>query len=131
MDLLGPDYASKADRTLLMLQRHETHPTSVADLFGKRFVAAVETGEGRRLNEPLVKELTGGDRITARRMREDFWQFDPSHKIWLATNHRPVIRGTDEGIWRRLKLIPFTVQFPQDNRMPVSVMSSARKRVAY
>jgi putative DNA primase/helicase len=62
----------------------------------------------------MVKELTGGDRIRARRMREDFWEFTPTHTLVMATNHKPAIRGTDNGIWRRLKLVPFTVALSDD-----------------
>src|SRR5262249_6460240 len=92
-----------------------------ASLFGKRLVVAVETGEGARLNEPLIEELTGSDKITARRMRENFWTFDPTHKVMLCTNHTPVVRGTDHALWRRLKLIPFSVVTPdheQDKALP-------------
>jgi putative DNA primase/helicase len=88
----------------------------MASLHGKRFVAAIETSEGARLDEARVKELTGGDTITARRMREDFWTFRPTHKLALVTNHKPTIRGTDHAIWRRLRLIPFTVCFPEDKQ---------------
>jgi putative DNA primase/helicase len=89
LGLLGPDYAMKAPPNFLMLRSHEAHPTELADLHGKRLVAAIETGEGIRINEVLAKELTGKDPIRARRMREDFWEFLPTHKPWLATNHRP------------------------------------------
>ncbi len=65
--------------------------------------------------ESFIKEMTGGDPLKARRMREDFWQFLPTHKIWLAANHKPVIRGQDFGIWRRVKLIPFNVRFEGKN----------------
>ncbi|MBL8828896.1 MAG: hypothetical protein JNM18_18090 [Planctomycetaceae bacterium] len=111
MEVIGEAYAMKADRSLLMASRTDQHPTNIASLYGKRLAAAIETESGRRLNESLVKELTGGDVLTARRMREDFWSFKPTHTIWLATNHRPVIRGDDNGIWRRLRLIPFNVNF--------------------
>lgn len=114
MGMLGPDYAMKAPPDLLLMRRQESHPTERASLYGKRLVVAIETGESRRLNEELVKELTGSDPITARRMREDFWTFDPTHKVWLATNHRPTIQGTDHGIWRRLQLVPFTTTIPDD-----------------
>jgi putative DNA primase/helicase len=107
--VFGLDFAMKANYDLLMAKSTETHPTDKADLFGKRLVVAIETEAGRRLNETMVKELTGGDRIRARRMREDFWEFSPTHTLIMATNHQPMIRGTDKGIWRRLKLIPFTV----------------------
>lgn len=117
--LLGEDYAIKAPHDLLMTKRGE-HPTERADLLGKRLVVCVETDGGRRLAESLVKELTGNDTIRARRMREDFWQFRPTHKIILATNHRPEIRGTDTGIWRRLRLVPFDVSFlgQEDRDLP-------------
>lgn len=123
LTLLGP-YAMKATAELLMVSKSDRHPTERADLFGKRFVAAIETAEGGRLNEVFVKEATGGDPIRARRMREDFWQFDPTHKIFLATNHKPVIRGTDYAIWRRIKLVPFTVAIPdaeQDKQLPAKL----------
>jgi P4 family phage/plasmid primase-like protien len=116
LDAMGPDYAMKAMPDLLMTKKHEAHPTERADLFGKRLVVAIETGEGARINETLVKELTGSDRIRARRMREDPWEFSPSHKVLLCTNHRPVVKGTDHAIWRRLRLIPFNVTFADDQQ---------------
>jgi putative DNA primase/helicase len=111
----GPDYGMKAPRGLLMAKK-ETHPTELADLAGKRFISCIEAEDGHRLAESLVKEMTGGDGIRARRMREDFWQFKPTHKIWLAANHKPRIRGTDNGIWRRIRLVPFTVSIPEDQQ---------------
>jgi len=108
--LLGK-LALQAAPDLLMADRHRRHPTEQADLFGKRLVVCQETAEGRRFNEALVKQLTGGDAITARRMFEDNWTFEPTHKLWLSTNHRPEIRGTDHAIWRRIRLIPFNVKF--------------------
>ena len=107
--VFGPDYSWKCSPDLLMAKNHDVHPTVVADLFHKRLVIAIETAQGRSLNESLVKDLTGGDSIWARRMREDGWDFAPTHTLIMATNHVPVIRGTDEGIWRRLKLLPFNV----------------------
>jgi putative DNA primase/helicase len=118
---LGEDYAIKASRDLFMARKQDNHPAQLARLLGKRLVVAVETHEGARLDEGLVKELTGGDPITARRMREDPWQFDPTHKALLVTNHKPEIRGTDEGIWRRIRLLPFEVRIPdgqQDKHLP-------------
>lgn len=109
---LGRDYAIQAAPELLLKKNHGNHPTEIADLFGVRFAATVEVGEGRKLDEVLIKQLTGGDRVRARRMREDFWEFDPTHHIWLAVNHLPEITGTDKGIRRRIKLIPFRVQIP-------------------
>lgn len=111
--LLG-SLAWQAAPDLLMADKQRRHPTEQADLFGKRAIICQETGEGRRFNETLVKQLTGGDTITARRMHEDFWQFKPTHKLWLSTNHRPEIKGTDYAIWRRIRLIPFNVKFTDD-----------------
>lgn len=114
MAVMGEDYAMKAPSGFLMSKHQESHPCDKADLFGKRLVVAIETEEGRRLDESLIKELTGGDTVRARRMRENFWQFRPTHKVALATNHRPTVRGTDNGIWRRLRLVPFAVKMEGD-----------------
>jgi putative DNA primase/helicase len=111
LDTLGPDYSGAVPPDLLLETRGEQHPTVMADLFGKRLMVAAETGEGRRLNEGRLKALTGGDKVKARRMREDFWEFNPTHKLILFTNHKPQVRGTDHGIWRRLALWPFRVHF--------------------
>jgi putative DNA primase/helicase len=119
--MLGPDYAMKAPPDLLMAKRGDSHPTERADLFGRRLVVCSETEDGQRLAESLAKDLTGGDKVRARRMREDFWEFSPTHKIVLATNHKPTVRGTDHAIWRRLCLIPFAVTIPphrQDKQLP-------------
>jgi len=105
------DYGVQAAPDLLMARRGDRHPTELADLFGRRLVVSIESEDGRRMAESLVKQLTGGDRITARRMRQDFWTFTPTHHLFLATNHKPQIRGTDVAIWSRIKLIPFNVQF--------------------
>lgn len=121
LDTFGPDYSMKCPPDLLMLKKTDSHPTDRADLFGKRLVVAIETEDGRRLNETLVKEMTGGDRIRARRMRENFWEFAPTHTLLMATNHKPVVRGTDRGIWRRIMLVPFTVSLDDqaaDKTMP-------------
>ncbi len=111
LHVLGKDYASTIVSDLLLVSQHDQHPTERADLFGKRLVACVETDDNRKLSESAVKVLTGGDTIKARRMREDFWEFQPSHTVLLVTNHKPVVQGTDHGIWRRLRLIPFTTKF--------------------
>jgi len=112
------DYAIVASRDVLLAFKHDTHPTARADLFRRRFAHSGELPPGARLDEAQVKELTGGDRIKARRMREDFWEFNPSHLLWLHANHRPRIEGTDDGIWRRVLLVPFTVQIPAAQRDP-------------
>lgn len=115
--LLG-DYAVVAPRDLLVVQRHEAHPTSTATLHGARVATASELEAGSRLNEAKVKELTGGDDLTARRMGEDFWGFSPTHKLILSANHRPAVSGADEGIWRRIRVVPFEVTIPPDERDP-------------
>jgi putative DNA primase/helicase len=110
------DYARPIDPGLLLERRSDAHPAGIAALFGVRLAVTHETDEGRRLAEGTVKRLTGGDTITARRMREDFWDFTPSHSIVMHTNHRPLVRGTDEGIWRRLRFVPFGVVIPAPER---------------
>jgi putative DNA primase/helicase len=116
LDVVGSDYSCKGVADLLLSKRNDSHPTERADLHGTRFVFCVETDEERQLAEGLVKELTGGDTIKARRMREDFWSFKPSHTAFLVTNHKPEVRGTDHGLWRRLRLVPFTVTIPLDKQ---------------
>jgi putative DNA primase/helicase len=110
-DTLGTDYSMAAPSGLLTVKKNDSHPTELADLFGMRFVVSQETEDGNRLAESLVKSLTGGDRIRARRMKENFWQFSPSHKIVICTNHRPRVKGTDHAMWRRLVLVPFLKTF--------------------
>lgn len=109
--VMGDDYSAKAPDELLMEKRGDRHPTERATLFGRRLVVASETDGGRRLAEATVKKLTGDGKIPARRMREDYWEFDPTHKLILVTNHKPIVYGRDLGIWRRLLLIPFTAKF--------------------
>jgi putative DNA primase/helicase len=113
LKMMGDDYAITAPPGLLVVRRGEAHPTERAVLFGKRFVADMESAEDARLNENLVKQLTGSDQIEARRMRENFWSFQPTHKLVMCTNHRPVIRETKNAIWRRVKLVPFAVEIPE------------------
>jgi putative DNA primase/helicase len=112
--MLG-DYAITSRSELLLTTRNDQHPTLLADLHGRRLVVISETGQGRNLNEDQVKTLTGGDRLRARRMREDFWEYSPSHKLLLVTNHLPDIRGRDHGIWRRIKRIDFPTTITDAN----------------
>jgi putative DNA primase/helicase len=108
LDLLG-DYAQQTPTSTFLDRRGDAIPNDLARLRGARLVAAAETGESRRLNEALAKQMTGGDRISARFMRGEFFEFTPAFTPWLATNHKPEIRGTDHAIWRRIRLVPFTV----------------------
>jgi len=109
--MLG-DYALSTRPETLMVKKGDAIPNDVAQLKGRRLVIAVEADSGQRLAEGLVKGMTGGDVMTARFMRSEFFQFTPTFKIILGTNHRPAIRGTDLAIWRRIRLIPFTVTIP-------------------
>jgi putative DNA primase/helicase len=113
--MLG-DYATPASRGLLFRGKGERHATELATLHSKRFVTCSEIGAGQAFDEALVKDLTGGDPINCRRMREDEWSFLPTHKLFIAGNHKPMVRGDDEGIWRRMRLIPWTVCIPENER---------------
>jgi len=116
MQALFGSYAGVAAKDLIVVQRHDPHPTSKADLFGLRLAVAVEVGQRSRLDESHVKELTGGDRLQARRMRENFWHFDPTHKLWLVANHLPDLEGVDHGIWRRIKVVDWPVTISDRDR---------------
>lgn len=118
--MLG-DYGKQAAPGLLMRKYGDVHPTEVADLHGARFVSVIEVEEGKHLAEVLTKQLTGGDRLKARLMRQDFFEFEPTFKIIMAVNHLPRVTGTDEAIWRRIRTTPFSVTIPkarQDKRLP-------------
>jgi putative DNA primase/helicase len=109
------DYAMTADAGLLMERKTPGGATpEIARLKGRRFVAINETAENEHLNEARVKFVTSHDKITARKLYQDFFDFDPTHKIVLKTNHKPIVRGTDIGIWRRIHLLPFTVTIPSE-----------------
>ncbi|MDP1563938.1 MAG: phage/plasmid primase, P4 family [Pirellulaceae bacterium] len=114
VNLLG-DYAKPVSQDLL-LPVQQQHPTIIADLYQRRFCPLAEIDQNRKLNEAIAKMLTGGDKLTGRRCGEDFWDFDPTHKFWLSCNHKPRISGTDEGIWRRVRLIPFTVDISKKTK---------------
>ncbi len=115
-EVIGTDYSSEAAPDLLMTKEKSSHPTERADLSGKRLVTTIEVEDGRRLAENFVKQLTGGDDIKVRRMHENFWTLKPTWKIILATNNKPEIKGMDVGIWRRIRLIPFSVTIPVGSR---------------
>lgn len=123
--LLG-DYAVQIPISLLMSKRPGSHPTDQTLLFGSRLALGGESEEGEHLDVSLVKTLTGGDPITARRMREDSWTFNPTHKLVLYTNHRPVIRETKNAIWDRVHLTPWDVVLPpeeQDKELPYKLQA--------
>ena len=105
--LMG-DYAMQAPLSMLVDRRRDATPYDLADLPGRRLVAVAETDEVGYLAEGVIKQLTGGEPMRARNLYGDFFEFQPQAKIWLSTNHKPTVRGEDEGIWRRIQLVPFT-----------------------
>ena len=109
--LLG-DYAVIVSPDLIMLKRHSGIPNDVARLRGARAALMNETNQGARFDEAKLKDLTGGDKQTARFLHREFFDFLPTHKLVIRGNHKPSINGTDEGVWRRLRLVPFTVSIP-------------------
>ena len=118
MAMLG-NYAKQMPMNSLLVKNGDGGvPNDIAALKGARFISATEADEGKRLAESLIKQLTGQDRISARFMRSEWFEFLPEFKLWLATNHKPVIRGGDEAMWRRVHLIPFEVTIPLAERDP-------------
>jgi putative DNA primase/helicase len=116
-EIMG-DYAVRTPTETLFIKNDGAIPNDVAKLNGARFVFCSEAEEGKKLAESLIKDVTGGDTISARFMRAEWFEFRPTFKIWLATNHKPIIRGTDNAIWDRIVLIPFNVEIPQKERIP-------------
>ena len=115
MEMVLGNYARRTPVETFLKRREGTIPNDIARLRGARFAWAAENDRGVRLAESLIKEMTGGDRMVARFMRGEFFEFMPEFKIWLATNHKPTIRG-DAAIWRRLKLIPFEYTIPKEKQ---------------
>lgn len=110
------DYATNIQPETIMMKNVSGSAinSDIARLKGARLVTSVEPNEGLRINEGLLKQLTGDDAVTARKLYCEEFEFKPEFKLWIATNHKPVIRGTDTGIWRRIHMIPFTVAIPDD-----------------
>jgi putative DNA primase/helicase len=110
------DYAVVASMETFTETNSDRHPTELARLRGARLVSAQETERGRRWAETRIKELTGGDPITARFMHQNFFEYSPQFKLWIAGNHRPGLRGVNEAIRRRMNLIPFVVTIPEHEK---------------
>jgi putative DNA primase/helicase len=110
------DYHRTAPIETLIASPNERHPTDLAGLQGARLVSAIETEEGRRWDESKLKALTGGDTISARFMRQDFFEYRPQFKLIIAGNHKPALRSVDEAIRRRLHLVPWNVVIPPAER---------------
>ena len=120
------DYATTATMETFIASHHERHPTDIAKLVGSRLVVAQETQQGRKWDEEKIKALTGGDRQTARFMRQDFFDFEPTFKLFITGNHKPNLNTVDEAMRRRFLLVPFTVTIPEAERD----LSLAEKLVA-
>lgn len=114
--VLGSFATHTPPETLMIKQQGGGIPNDIAALAGKRMVTTIEVEDGKRLAESLIKSLTGQDLITARFLHKEFFTFRPAFKVWLAANHKPIIRGTDYAIWRRIHLIPFDVQITEAER---------------
>ena len=115
--ILG-DYATIADVSTFIASNTERHPTDVAKLHGYRLVVVQETEKGRRWDETKIKTMTGGDKMTARFMRCDFFDFIPQFKLWIVGNHKPRLDNVDEAMRRRMLLVPFLIQIPVEERDP-------------
>jgi len=134
-EILG-DYARSIAPDVLMKRRDQSdsHPTGLAQLCGVRFAVAQETEEGKQLSAARVKAITSRDKIVARFMRKDYFEFTPTHKIWLVTNHKPIITDTTYGFWRRVYLIPFTAFFDEtrrDTKMKQKLLAEAEGILAW
>lgn len=122
------DYAFTLAPDVLVEKRGDSHPTELADLEGKRLAIGTEVPRGSAWNEVRIKMLSGGDKVRARRMRQDFYEFDAQHTFWVSGNDKPRIKGTDAGIWRRVKLVPFAANIPDnevDPELPIKLQAEA------
>lgn len=114
-EIMGSYAANIQPETIMVKPSSSTGINSdIARLKGARFVTSVEPNEGVRLNEGLIKQLTGDDLVTARKLYSEEFEFKPEFKLWMATNHKPIIRGTDTGIWRRVHMVPFSASIPPE-----------------
>jgi putative DNA primase/helicase len=111
-------YAVSAPEGFLMTGRDNVHPTEIARLRGARLVVCSEQTSGKRFDESKVKRLTGGDKLTGRFMRGDFFDFLPSHLVWVLSNHLPAVREGGPSFWRRVRKIPFLHVVPEEERVP-------------
>ncbi|MBI2761807.1 MAG: hypothetical protein HYX51_10325 [Chloroflexi bacterium] len=126
MGVCGDDYALATPVETIIAKRYEGIPNDVARLKGARLVVVSELPDGARLNEARIKAMTGRSRISARFMRAEWFDFTPTHTLWLETNYRPVVRGTDDAIWERLKMLPFEVRIPEaeiDRTLPKRLLA--------
>jgi putative DNA primase/helicase len=115
---LMADYGQQVQPQTLMVKSHQAVNNDIAILRGARFLSAIETDEGQKLAEGTIKQITGGDKVRARFLFQESFEFVPQFKIWLAANHKPEVRGTDHAIWRRIRLVPFNVTIPKAEQNP-------------
>lgn len=128
MHALG-DYAKPAPPSLIVEQHHAHHPTDIASCLGSRLVVVHETRRGASFDASKVKQLTGGDRLEARFMRQDFFTFTPSHTLVMLSNYRPEADATDAALWRRINLVPFAYVVPEDRRDPALAETIKREEI--
>ncbi|MCM3030354.1 phage/plasmid primase, P4 family [Niallia sp. MER 6] len=114
-DLMG-EYGKQAKSDTFIKKKETGANNDIARLVGSRFVSAIESEDGEQLSEAFVKQITGGEPVLARFLRQEYFEFIPEFKVFFTTNHKPVIKGVDEGIWRRVKLVPFNLQLPKHKR---------------
>jgi putative DNA primase/helicase len=125
-DVLGPYAGTAAPGLLLVARGSERHPTEIADLKGRRLVTCTETDDGKEMCEAFVKQATGGDRLKGRWMRADFFEFAPTHKLQLLTNYKPVIKGADYAIWRRILLVSYNERYCTPEELPRGMVGHKR-----
>lgn len=114
-DLMG-EYGKQAKSDTFIKKKETGANNDIARLVGSRFVSAIESEDGEQLSESFVKQITGGEPVLARFLRQEYFEFIPEFKVFFTTNHKPVIKGVDEGIWRRVRLIPFNLKLPKEKR---------------
>lgn len=122
------DYAAPAPDSLMMQRTGDEHPTEIADCYGRRLLIATENDEGKKLRSGSVKKMTGDAMLKGRFMRCDYFSFQRTHKLLLVTNNRPRVSEDSTAIWRRLRLIPFTITIPdheQDRTLPEKLRAEA------
>lgn len=120
--LLDDGNSARTPTQTLLAKRGETIPNDLARLRGIRLVTASETGDGNRLDEALVKDITGGDRVVAWFMRGEWFEFTPHFRIFLSTNYLPRISDTDDAFGDRLGLVPFVIRISEEERRPLDQM---------
>lgn len=118
MRYITGDYGTTADITTFLSRKKDGPRDDLADLHGARWVNSSESERGAKLAEAFVKNITGGDSVKARHLYGSLFEFRPKFKLWLSSNYKPVIGNMDDGIWSRVRLVPFEVTIPKKERDP-------------